>query len=414
MYEKLANLPKVLNYSQGKTTFLLICLLILLALPPRLWKLSEYPPIIVDEPAYLRDIGEMIQSNNFYPAIQQWDGSQASLVYYPTIMLVKWAGFTDWLLALRTSAALVSILTIIPFYFLVKRYTNDLVAFCVSFMFSYSYYFLQFSRVGWGVVYATALGLFALWATQEAVRRKSLVWLVVGAFFAGLTSYSYRSGEVYIAACLISIVVPWGNNLKYVKTKVLYALIFILTFFTFFLPWGYTIFSNWDFFTLRGRVVSVINIALPYHGYTNTLDIVIYQIATTIKTWIFLIPADGGGIENSRYLPLRYPPISFPLIPLFITGLIFAIQKWRESVALLFIFFFSLTLGQILTVDPPNGARALGILPIIYICVGISLYYVYKKIEFLKKFPYVIIATSVAIGVTDSLFYIYWMSWIKV
>ena len=106
-----------------KKSLALIVIVILISIFPRLWELNKYPPVVVDEPAYLRDIDKMVQNNNFYPADFQWDGSQATFVYIPTIILNK-LFISDSLLALRTSSVIAGLLALIPFFLLVKRNTK--------------------------------------------------------------------------------------------------------------------------------------------------------------------------------------------------------------------------------------------------------------------------------------------------
>src|SRR3990167_9224250 len=128
-----------------KKNLLLLFFVIIVSIFPRIWELNKYPPIIVDEPAYLRDVESMILNDNYYPANFQWDGSQATLVYLPTILLLKTI-MPNPIMALRSVSVILSLLALIPLFFLVKNCTNDAIAFSSTIMFSYSYYFLQFSR----------------------------------------------------------------------------------------------------------------------------------------------------------------------------------------------------------------------------------------------------------------------------
>ena len=122
----------------------------------------------------------------------------------------------------------------------------------------------------------------------------------------------------------------------------------------------------------------------------------------------------GDNIENKRYLPLGYPAVNHVVKLLFWAGLIMAVLNFPSYWYWLFILGSGLILGQVLTVDPPNGSRALSILPIIYLLSALPLYALYKRIA---NKPYLVLAMAIMVSLVafqDYQFYQYWMSWIEV
>lgn len=394
-------------------SLILIIVIILLSLPPRLWNLRLYPPIVVDEPAYLRDINKLLPLSGFYPVNFQWDWSQATLVYYPTVFLIKTFGISDQILALRLVSVVFSLAGLIPFFLIVKRYTNPVIAFTSTLLFSFSYYYLQFSRVGWGVIYATAFGLYIIWALENALESKSKIWFIIAGLASGLTMYTYRGGQVYvIAAFLFVLIEVYLLKIKFIKKLYLF-LFFILPFFIVSSPWLFKIYTNWDYYNLRLKVVSVSNANIPYHNLYDTGSIWKYQILTSIKSWVLLDSIDGGNIENKRYLPLKDSPVNPFIKATFWIGLLLAIFNFRKKWIWLKILVISLILGQILTIDPPNGARGLVNLPVIYIFSSLAFYYFYllsKKNFFVLL---IIITLSILFMYYDLNYYKYWMGWIQ-
>lgn len=178
-----------------------LAFLLFLSLIPRLWNLTTYPPVIVDESANIRDIQKLQASNEFRPIDFEWGYGQATLVHYPPFFLVE-LGLEN-LLAVRLTSVILSILTLIPFFFVVKNYTNSTIAFCGTILFSFSYYYLQFSRVGWTNIHPIFLGLYLIWLVQEAIEKKSGLLFAVCGIIAGLLMYSYRSGQIYICSFFI-------------------------------------------------------------------------------------------------------------------------------------------------------------------------------------------------------------------
>jgi hypothetical protein len=396
-----------------KNSVFLIFFIILVSFFPRIWELNKYPPVVIDEPAYLRDINAMISKNDYYPANFQWDGSQATLAYLPTILLNK-TFIPNQLLALRFTSVLMSLLALIPFFFLVKKYTNEIVAFSSTLMFSCSYYFLQFSRAGWGVIYPLTLGLYLLWIIESLNKHNKYFKLIIAGILAGITFYLYRAGEILIVGACIFLIIKIFRSQERLSKKIFEIFIPIFIFLIISAPWINAIKSNWQFFMLRQGVVSIQNTNKPYHKYNNSNDIIFYQIRTSVKSWLFLLPEVGTNPENPRYLPAAHPFVNPIIILLFILGLIIGIINFKKMYIWFFIYVSGVILGQVLTVDPPNGARGLILLPIIYLFSALSLNSIYNRFRNAKFIVLVLIIFSVIISVIDFLFYQNWMTWIKV
>lgn len=396
------------------SSFLLLFIIILISIPIRLWELEKYPPIVVDEYAYVRDVEKILKENDYYIARPQWDFSQAYLAYYPTILLIK-IGFTNYILTFRIVSVIFSILSLIPFFFIVKKYSNNIIAFGTTLIFSTSYYYLQFSRVGWGCIYAVTLGLYLMLLIIWGLEKKSKLLIFFSGLMAALLLYTYRAGEIYIigASLYFIINVIFSKNFSK-KEIIIFSLIYFLTFIIVSSPWLYYIITEWDQFNLRFNVVSILNVNLPYHDKQNMKDVILYQISTSIDSWIFLIPKDGGGDENKRYLPLIYPIIIAPLIPIYFSGLYFGILNIKRTYIWFIIFLLGIILGQIMTIDPPNGARGLVLLPIIHLFISFSFYRFYNKYMKWNFFPYLFILFILILSYFNWEFYKYWMNWIDI
>lgn len=404
-------MKKFIIFFTGRKEIYLLLLILLISLFPRLWHLTDFPPIMVDEAANLRDINKLLSLSGFHPIDYDWAYYQATLVHYPAILLIKLG--IDQFFALRLTSVILSLLALIPFFFIVKRYTNPVIAFCTALMFSFSYYYLQFSRVGWTNIQAILLGLFLIWLIGVAIEKKSKFILLVSGMIAGLLMYTYRSGEIYILAGFILLITKLIKQ-KNIYVKIVNLAIFLFAFLIVGLPWINKIFSNWELYNLRARVVSVSNANLPYHGLYNRSEIMAYQVFSSIKAWVYMLPLNGGGIENPRYLPLDHPPVSPIIAGFFLIGLIIAIYKFRITYIWILIYFLGLLFGQVLTVDPPNGSRGLILLPIIYIFSALTLNLIFNKLKESRFIIPALIIMSGIISFMDFLFYQNWMSWIKV
>ncbi len=395
--------------------FIICGILVVLSLPQRIWKLESLPPIIVDEPAYARDIQSAIKNNNFNPAQPQWDGSQAFIDYYPALLLILTLNI-DIILAQRISSVFYSIAGILIFFFLLRMYTNTKSAFLASLLFECSFFYLQFSRVGWNVIHAVTLGLGTLLCTLLSAKytKYSVALSILSAVFASLCFYTYRSGEIYIAASFLIYIIEILVKKKY--KLILPFAVFICVFFVLSLPWLHYILNNYDFYMLRSSVVSITHASIPYMEQTHITQVYMYQITTTLKAWILMLPVFGftGHVENARYIPLVFPMMSVFLIPLYWIGFLLLIRHVKTYYPFLFIFITGLLFSQILTVYPPNGARGLIALPIIYFAIGLTLYTICKRYNHHKKINLLLFIGAFTIGIIDIVFYFYWMTWIQV
>jgi hypothetical protein len=386
--------------------------LLFFVLIPRFFRLSAYPPLIVDEPANLRDVDILRASPAFIPGAFEWDYSMGMLVQYPSYIATTF--IKDPLLALRSTSVIASLFVLMAFYLIMRRYTSPLIAWCTTLMFSSSYWFLQFSRVGWTNIHALVAGLWMFWFLLSWYDHARIWKLIASAICGGILLYTHRSGEVYFLAsgvllcvALIRIHASWLKKLVLLGA---YILIVIAVSF----PWMTTVMNNWERFTLREKTVSVFSVNRPYHGLLNTMDIIRYQIQTSVFSWLLFIPYDGGNIENPRYFPTELPQISYFVIPLCLAGMILSCISFKRMYIFLFMYILAIVFGQIFTVDPPNGSRALVILPVIYIFVGVSLEKIRHTFHKISVTPYILIWYACLTAVFDIYMYSQWMRTIKV
>jgi len=130
------------------------------------------------------------------------------------------------------------------------------------------------------------------------------------------------------------------------------------------LSWVIKISQNMEKYNLRLNVVSIKNAEIPYHGLINKTEIYKYQIK---KTCIWFL--------------------------IYLLGVIF---------------------GQILTINPPNGARGLILLPVIYIFFSLGLYKLYVLTGKTKLLLFLFVLLSLIYSYLDFTYYQYWMTWIKI
>lgn len=399
-------------------SLIFLAIILLVSLYPRLWKLENLPPINVDEYANLKEINRLVVDDRWGINDFHWDFSKTYLSYLPVTYLVGHFKEQNPLYSLRLVSVFYSLVALIPMFFIIKNRTNDLVAFLTTLAFSLNYYFLQFSRVGWtDVIFVLSTGLYLFWLLEEGLKKNRSILIITSAVFAGLIFYGYRSGIIYLGAAVLYLV----YTILFKKTRAVSK----LTTFLFFLiplafvvfPWFTKILENRIQYELRQRVVEVKNVVLPYHNQTNKKGVFNYQISTSLKSWILLLPTLREGSENPRYLPQNSAPINTFTKIAFWLGLIFIslnVKKYKYHFLWIFIMACGIYFGQILTVDPPNGSRGLIMLPSYFIISSVALNEMFLKIKDYKLLIYGLILLIIIFSVCDFIFYQNWMSYIKV
>jgi hypothetical protein len=312
------------------------------------------------------------------------------------------------------TSVLLSILALIPFFFIVKKYTSPSIAWCATLLFSSNYVYLQFSRVGWTNIHAVCVGLYFLWISDLAAVKKSWIFTGISAALAGILSYTYRAAELFIVAGIIQYTVTLFASRA--PRRVTYGLlvVFISIVSLIASPWVYTITHNWERYTLRARVVSVFNTQKPYHGFTTRQDILKDQLWQTYRSWILFVPMNTQAIENIRYIPDGHRALSYANIVLFWIGFAVALLNIRYYYLWILIYGAGLYAGQVLTVDPPNGGRALILFPVIFLFIGLGLNKLREIIGKNNRLSMVVIyAVTITVSLLEISTYMDWMSWIS-
>ncbi len=412
MTMKIQFLKKNLASFLAKPSILLL-ILISVSIFPRLWQLESSPPVIVDEPANILDINSM-QQDGINITDFHWDFSKSRIVHLLPLGLIK-LGVEDKFLALRYSSVIISILALIPFFYIILLYANKLIAFSTTLLFSYSYYFLQFSRVGWtDVILNIFLGLllFLLLVRIKSEEGKVMILSVMAGLVAAILFYSYRSSIILLLVSLIFLIAKKTNRNNF-KLYTLNIFLYVISFLIFSFPWIMTIKNYPEKYNLRLNSVSINTIEFPNIIFNSKFDLIVFQSVKTINSWVLLNRQYGSGYEDQRYLPQGYPIVNVFIKLGFWAGIVFGFLEIKKTYPLYFIIILGL-LGQIFTVNPPNGARGLIMLPCIYILFAIGV----SKITVLLHQPKIVFLSllflSILFSIQDFYFYRFWMSWITV
>jgi len=301
-------------------------------------------------------------------------------------------------------------LSLIPFYLLLEKKTVVFISFSFTVLMSFSYWFLSFSRNGWFNVDIIFFGLMMYLFLEKGLAEKKAFWFIIAGFFGALCLYGYFSGKVFFLAATLYLV----TQIRYSENRLMMIRslsVFVITIFFIFLPQLVSILKNPANYFLRSRSVLVTQAPKPYEGHTNNREIIVYQTRDTIRGLVLLGGSViGKGVENQRYTPPGRPVVD-PLIKyLFLLGVIMSLfMRWKNSFWWL-LFGLTLLLVVIPTVDAPNTARAISVLPVVYFIAALAANEVLKLVPLNLKY---LSATALAIivlcvAIYNAKLYFFW------
>lgn len=369
---------------QFKLDLLILVLLVLLSGVPRFVDLKTVPSNISgDEVTNLVDMYRVVYGKGVGLFGFAGDGTEAGITVYWPVVFLFFYGMKFAFVALRASVAVLSILSLIAFYLLLRMKTNPLVAFVMTSLLGANYVFLNFSRTGWVNMGVICSGLFLLLFLEKARVSYSYWWYILAGICAGLTFYGYHYGKIFVVFVIVCLAFSLLSNVYWEMQPRIHVLIFYLAFLCMIVPFVVPVFKTKGYFLLlRPQTVSAFNLS-GVHNNSQLWKIFKHQAEYTFRGMVLL---DGKvmseGLENLRYVPLYSPPVDIVVKWLFIVGLVVTVVVSFRELFWWWIVGISSFLTVFMTTEPPNFARGLFYLVFIYMIVGV---FVWRFFGFFKR-----------------------------
>ena len=352
-----------------------------IALGVRLYRLGSFPAnLMADEADNLGVIYTILAHSGPGPFGLDWKPSPAFSMWVASIFV--YFAKND-LLGLRLPSALFSVLALPITYLLYRRYIHPVAAILALTLMSFSVWYLNFSRSGWENVNVVLLTSLALLLLHKALEKKQWKWWILTGFITSLGLYSYFSGRAILLSLIAYAPIAILLHRKQVTRIVAGYGLLIITAIALFIPQLPSIAADPARFNIRAERVSVLNAAEDgYFGHYGIGSILLYQIQRNAR-FFFDGSVMGGPAYSPPEQPLkdtrpRYSPFGKPLLDpvtalLFALGMILSLFCLRNSsiwwVSFLVPWFFT----QVLSINTPDAARGIGMIPSIYFFVGLAL-----------------------------------------
>ncbi|MBN2197682.1 glycosyltransferase family 39 protein [Candidatus Wolfebacteria bacterium] len=289
-------------------------------------------------------------------------------------------GFPEpWML--RLISAIFGFLTIMGLYFLTQKLFNKKVAFLSSFFLSTSFWFINFSRIGFRAIMAPFFlvwGIYFLLLALDKDKLKTIIFSIIGGAIYGLGFYSYIAYRATPLLILIILFLYWikNKNPEFRKKILISTLFYIIFTIIIAAPLGLYFLNNpQDFFGRTGQIsISASSSPLKNLGV---------NILKTIGMFNF------EGDWNWRHNFAGKPELFWPIGILFIIGIIQSIYllfKKTFSPIIIFSWLIIAALPVVISNEGiPHALRAILMIPPTFILAGIGGILIFEKIKNINK-----------------------------
>ncbi|MFQ5667999.1 MAG: ArnT family glycosyltransferase [Candidatus Binatia bacterium] len=351
--------------SRGATAALLGCV-VLISLALRLWHLGSVPTVFFhDECDNTVNAIEILQGKG--PGLLGLDWKpQPALAVHEIALTLRVIGPS--VAAIRLPSALLSVLALVPFFFLARRVTGALSATLATLLLACNVGYLHFSRSGWENVQICLYTLLAMEAVTRAEEGEHWWWWAVAGMSAALGTYVYFAGRAVIAFLFLYaplvVLHARGRHGRAAGGLALMGLAFLLAV----APLYPTLRAHWEQFNQRTKAV-LITAELPADA--GPVDVA--RKALTNGTWAVQAFWRSGVNNEPRYFPLGRPFLDWVSRGFLLVGLIASLGRLRLTALWWLAFIVPFALTQMLTTGVPNLARGIALVPIAYLFAALGM-----------------------------------------
>lgn len=447
---------------QIKTKISLFFLLAVLAIAGffRFWHLDKIPPGLYPDVAVngTDAIGALETSSfqPFYPANNGREGLFMNLIALSFGVF----GISVW--SLKFVAALFGFFTVLGTYLLTKQLffyiafekkSYEFIALVSSFFLAISFWHVNFSRLGFRAIMVPFFLVWCFYFLFKGVanmaqnqndtllpappkKKKTALFFALSGFLFGMGFHTYIAFRIapiiLVPVFLISIVAYWPKFKSDFKNRESLISLFKKSYIK-------NSWINWDIFAVA-MIIAILPLAMYF--YKNPADFMgrtgqvsIFASENPIKQLVLSAIKTFGqfvvwGDSNWRHNIPGSPEIFWPLIPLFLLGLIYSIlQIFRqknyslEKLPILSVFYTLLVwwgamlMPSIMTNEGlPHSLRTIGAIPPSFIFIGLGAFILIKFLQksivnrqaLLAIYGLLILSIPILIGIEYYRYFIYW------
>ncbi len=385
--------------------------IILLAIFLRFYQLTNVPPTAsLDEASIGYNAYSILKTGadeygtKFPILLRAYDDWRPALYVYLVIPFIKLFGLN--VLAVRLPSVILSVLTVVSTYFLVKelfknstikQFSNETIAMLSSFLLAISPWHIYISRLGHEVnAGLTSVVLAVLFLLKAINNPPNKFFLLISTLFFGLSFYTYQSEKIFAPLILLVFLYIFRKHFLKMKQKVFTSLIlgilFILPIFLVTLtPQGLLRFKGTSAFNNSKAYGISADKVLQYKKEGNIVGEIFYN-RRLVPIRIFL----GNYFShlnpqfifgNSGNESFKAPGIGLLYwweFPFMLLGVIFLLLgKFDKKIKTIIILWLTASfVAPSLTTGAPHAMRAYNTLPVPQILSSLG---IFATVQFIAK-----------------------------
>lgn len=376
--------------------------IILLAVFLRFYQLANVPPsasldeVSIGYNAYsiLKTGGDEYRTK-FPILLRAYDDWRPALYVYLVIPFTKLLGLN--VLAVRLPSVILSVLTVVATYFLVKELFRNSTALLTSFFLAISPWHIYISRLGHEVNAGLTFVIFAILFLLKAINNyQNKFLLLISTLFFGLSLYTYQSEKIFAPLILIVFIFIFRKESLKIKQKVFISLIFGILFILPIIlatltPQGLLRFKGTSAFTNGNVYKESAEKILQYKEESNIIGEIFYnRRLVPVRIFLgnyfshlnpqFLFGNSGNESFKASSIGLLYL-WEFPFIILGIVFLLFS--NFDKKIKAVIILWLTVSfVAPSLTTGAPHAMRAYNALPVPQILASLG---IFAAIQFVIK-----------------------------
>jgi 4-amino-4-deoxy-L-arabinose transferase-like glycosyltransferase len=349
----------------GLLSVLLPLALFVVAFVPRVWGVADLPlGVWFDEAQGALEIRRVVQQGTYTPILNTYGKDTSGFFYLIPALSVA---LGDNIGTARIAAALVGALTTSVTYLFTRELFGWRVGLAAGALLAFERWHLDFSRLGFNPVSLPLCATLAFWLLARAIRTRQwpdAAWagLALGLGMHAYTGYRGTAIVVLLALVYAAVLHRWSPKLALPRLGV-YVAGFALTA----LP--VLVFAVQDPVTYNGRIAETLILTQRVSDAEK-----LRQIWDTVQRHALMFNVSGD--LNGRHNLPGAPMLDAWSAVLVVLGFGWLIVRWRDwrTGALLAWSAVSLS-GGILTLafEAPQGARTIGITPVLAVLAGMGL-----------------------------------------
>lgn len=319
----------------------LLVFLIVIAILPRVFFLTETPPGLHGDEAWTGIDAIRIQNEGI---IEPYVGSalgQPVGPAYLTALIFELFGPSQW--SVRFSMALFGIVTIPLFYIFTRQFFDKFPSFWATVTLGLSLYHIHYSRIGFMLISAPVFQLLTLILLTLWVKKGKTIYSVLAGLFLGLGIYTYNTFLFF--PLIIPLFLYSQLELRQLVSRWKGLLFFVCTFLIVAFPLFRVIFFQSDYYFSHARTVSSISrisndgITIPeIHTLNKDFLIRTYQFFTGYH----IDYGDGFGKHSS---------FNYILLLVFFLTILYVLHKKKRKHSFAVFSLLICLLSLYLTVD---------------------------------------------------------------